>query len=76
MCIRDRNGSYMIGDHLTDIVAAHRAGCKGILVMTGRGKREFSRIVEEDHPFGNEGIPDATVEDLWNAYLLVREWER
>lgn len=70
----DVPNSYMIGDHLKDVVAAHRAGCKGILVMTGRGKKELERFLSEDTPYGSEAAPDAMAQDLYNAYLMIREW--
>ncbi len=37
----DLSQSYLIGDALTDVVAARRAGCRPILVMTGHGLRQF-----------------------------------
>jgi D-glycero-D-manno-heptose 1,7-bisphosphate phosphatase len=30
------DGAVLIGDHLTDLEAAHRAGCTSILVLSGR----------------------------------------
>ncbi len=37
----DLSQSYLIGDALTDVLAAKRAGCRPILVMTGRGLSQF-----------------------------------
>ena len=37
----DLSQSYLIGDAITDVVAAKRAGCRPILVMTGRGLWQF-----------------------------------
>ena len=34
-------GSYMIGDKITDIQLAHKAKIKGILVLTGYGKKNM-----------------------------------
>ncbi len=34
----DLNRSYLIGDRLRDVETAHRAGAKGVLVMTGYGQ--------------------------------------
>ena len=67
--------SYMVGDHLKDVIAAHRAGCKGILVTTGRGKRELEKLMG-GVPEGAEAVPDAIVQDLRYASLLIEEWER
>jgi D-glycero-D-manno-heptose 1,7-bisphosphate phosphatase len=67
--------SYMVGDHLKDVVAAHRAGCRGILVTTGRGKREMERLMEGG-PGLEEALPDAIVQDLDFASMLIQEWER
>ena len=40
----DLSSSYLVGDKRTDIECAHRAGAKGILVLTGYGKDELSQI--------------------------------
>lgn len=40
----DLSSSYLVGDKRTDIECAHRAGAKGILVLTGYGKDELSTI--------------------------------
>jgi histidinol-phosphate phosphatase family protein len=37
----DLHNSYVIGDAIRDIEAGAKAGCKTILVETGRGKREL-----------------------------------
>ena len=71
----DLTRSYMVGDHLKDVIAAHRAGCKGMLVMTGRGKSELQRLLFAPAR-ENEAVPDAVVEDLRYASLLIEEWER
>ncbi len=34
----DLSRSVLVGDHLTDLQAALAAGCRGILVLTGRGR--------------------------------------
>jgi histidinol-phosphate phosphatase family protein len=38
----DLNGSYLIGDATTDIVAGQRAGCQTLLVLTGRGQGQLT----------------------------------
>jgi D-glycero-D-manno-heptose 1,7-bisphosphate phosphatase len=40
----DVASSYLVGDKRTDIECAHRAGAKGILVLTGYGEDELSKI--------------------------------
>lgn len=38
------SGSYLIGDKLTDIECAYRAGVKAILVLTGYGAEEYKTM--------------------------------
>jgi histidinol phosphatase-like enzyme len=33
--------SYLIGDAATDMLAARRVGCRGFLVLTGRGAKQL-----------------------------------
>lgn len=42
--------SYMIGDALTDIAAGSAAGCRSILVHTGRGAEQASLPEARHHP--------------------------
>jgi D-glycero-D-manno-heptose 1,7-bisphosphate phosphatase len=39
----DLDRSYLVGDAVTDMLAADAAGVKGILVLTGRGQEQVSR---------------------------------
>lgn len=57
--------SYMVGDKISDIEAGNRAGCLSILVKTGYGAHEMSKLPPE--------IP--VVEDLPAAadLILLRE---
>ena len=62
--------SYLIGDHVTDVEAARRAGCRSILVLCGR-HREFD----------GETVPDtcvAVVPDLLAAahWIVQADAER
>ena len=41
-------GSYAIGDAVSDIQAAQRAGVRGILVLTGRGTEQASLLEAQD----------------------------
>ncbi|MEK6656823.1 MAG: lipopolysaccharide heptosyltransferase II [Nitrospirota bacterium] len=43
----DIKKSYMIGDKITDIQMAKEAGMKGILVLTGYGKKDYD-IIKKD----------------------------
>ncbi|MBI5750294.1 MAG: HAD-IIIA family hydrolase, partial [Nitrospinae bacterium] len=43
----DIKKSYMIGDKITDIQLANEAGMKGILVLTGYGKKDYD-IIKKD----------------------------
>ncbi len=40
----DLSRSYLVGDKLSDMECARRAGSKGILVLTGYGAAEYRRI--------------------------------
>ena len=40
----DLKCSFLIGDKLSDIKAGYRAGCKTILVLTGKGNDELKKI--------------------------------
>ena len=46
---------YMIGDSISDIKAGHDAGCKTILIKTGK-----------EDPY-QDAVPDFTTTDLYNA---------
>jgi len=60
-------GSYMIGDKLTDAEAARREGLTGILVRTGYGEKEWKASLQEP---GLEK-PDRVVLDLREAVDFV-----
>ncbi len=42
--------SWLIGDYLTDIEAGHTAGCKPILVLTGRGQEALKQWQHQKDP--------------------------
>lgn len=46
----DLGRSYLIGDALSDIEMGQRAGCKSILVLTGRGKETEASLREGGPP--------------------------
>jgi D-glycero-D-manno-heptose 1,7-bisphosphate phosphatase len=43
----DLTNSYMIGDYITDMQCGANAGLKNILVLTGYGKRTYSKCLDE-----------------------------
>jgi len=65
-------GSYMIGDKLTDTEAARREGLTGILVRTGYGESEWKACLQEPEP----AKPDRVVLDLREAVDFVFWAER
>jgi len=65
----DLPASWVVGDRYADVEMAHRAGARGILVMTGYGRGEY-----ELHRAKWPRQPDALADDLTKAvYLIVNE---
>jgi D-glycero-D-manno-heptose 1,7-bisphosphate phosphatase len=60
----DLTKSFLIGDKTSDIAAGHAAGCKTILVLTGKGGKEDDRVPV---------TPDFIVADLYEAALIVEK---
>jgi D-glycero-D-manno-heptose 1,7-bisphosphate phosphatase len=60
-------GSYMIGDKLTDAETARREGLTGILVRTGYGEEQWKASLQEPGP----EKPDRVVVDLREAVDFV-----
>ncbi len=52
---------YMIGDRTIDIIAGKRAGCRTILVKTGKAGKDSAFNVEPDHIF----------RDVYSAALFI-----
>ncbi len=44
----DLRRSYLIGDAESDILAGQRAGCRTVLVLTGRGRQQLALLAEHD----------------------------
>ncbi len=61
----DLSRSYLIGDALSDIIAGLGAGCRPILVLTGRGREELVRL----RTGGHGGYRVAA--DLWEAVDVI-----
>jgi D-glycero-D-manno-heptose 1,7-bisphosphate phosphatase len=62
----DLSVSYVIGDHLSDILLGKRMGMKSILVLTGHGKEQMSKIPDQE---GSH--PDFVVGDIYQAIQWV-----
>jgi D-glycero-D-manno-heptose 1,7-bisphosphate phosphatase len=62
----DIKKSYMVGDKVSDIFLAHNVGAKGVLVLTGYGKREF-----ENWRDNFEKRPDYVADDLYDAVKWI-----
>ena len=66
----DLQGSYMVGDRITDIIAGVRAGCKTILVQTGA---HLQKPIETSDPIDVSTQPDFICEDLGQAAEYILE---
>lgn len=66
----DLTQSVFIGDALTDIEAGRRAGCRTVLVKSGRGQEAVSSIDWNDR---RTAVPDAVADDLNAAVPIVRQ---
>jgi D-glycero-D-manno-heptose 1,7-bisphosphate phosphatase len=60
---------YVIGDALGDIAAGLAVGCRSILVLTGKGREQLPRLVEE----GYSGYH--VVADLTEAVKLILDMQ-
>ncbi len=65
----DLSQSYMIGDRLSDVIAGAKAGCKTILLATG--KHEYAPI--ESDAFDLEIKPDFTCSNLTEAVEIINK---
>lgn len=66
----DLRSAYLVGDALTDIAAARSAGCRAVLVRTGRGMQQAH------HPEIKLYQPDYIAPDVLGAvqWVLRQEW--
>ncbi|RIK37113.1 MAG: hypothetical protein DCC58_18455, partial [Chloroflexi bacterium] len=62
----DLNRSVLVGDALTDVLAGKRAGCRTVLVLTGRGQSALDALHEDPST-----IPDAVARDLQSAAPII-----
>ncbi|NLG84367.1 MAG: HAD family hydrolase [Firmicutes bacterium] len=61
--------SFMVGDKVSDVEVARRAGCRSILVLTGYGRSLWA-----DRSLWGELVPDLVAADLTEAvdWILTR----
>lgn len=64
----DLNNSVFVGDALTDMEAGQRAGCRTVLVRTGRGTDALTTL---SNPHDHQ--PDVVVDDLLSALPAVSD---
>jgi lipopolysaccharide heptosyltransferase II len=60
--------SWAIGDKLSDVMLGQNMGGKGVLVLTGFGKRELQKIKDKSNI-----KPDFVVENLLEAAVLIQK---
>jgi D-glycero-D-manno-heptose 1,7-bisphosphate phosphatase len=60
----DLVGSFMVGDRITDIIAGHNAGCKTVLLKTGK---HDAPVIETARPVDKTIIPDMTCLSVLDA---------
>lgn len=58
----DLLSSYSIGDHIGDYLLGQRMGGKGVLLLTGHGKKEMAKIKDMKIP-----MPDKIVKNIYQA---------
>ena len=58
----DLRGSYVIGDHISDISLAQNTGMKSVLVLTGHGASEYEKIRR-----GEGTRPDGVCASIYEA---------
>jgi D-glycero-D-manno-heptose 1,7-bisphosphate phosphatase len=62
----DLCASYVIGDHLSDVVLGKKVGIKSILVLTGHGKEQMRQVPNRESP-----RPDHVAGDIYQAIQWV-----
>jgi len=69
----DLRASFMVGDRVTDIVAGQRAGCRTVLVKTGR---HLEPPIESAEPFDAATQPDHACASLAEAATWILKTTR
>ncbi len=62
----DLTKSYMIGDSIRDYLFGYNFGGKGILVLTGHGKKQFTKVKDEKQK------PLAVVKNLLQTVNIIK----
>jgi len=57
--------AIVVGDHPTDVEAGRRAGCRSILVLSGRTERATADLFAGDHPECSAVVPDLLAAAEW-----------
>jgi D-glycero-D-manno-heptose 1,7-bisphosphate phosphatase len=68
----DLSRSFFIGDKLIDVETAHRAGARGVLVLTGYGTEDLKTLTGSD-PVPPSRRPDQVAKNLNEAVEWVLE---
>jgi D-glycero-D-manno-heptose 1,7-bisphosphate phosphatase len=63
--------SIFVGDAVTDVLAGKRAGCRTVLVLSGRGRETLGALGSSPN-----AIPNAIASDLANATPLIAKFLR
>ena len=61
----DLSRSFMVGDHMGDVLAGKNAGCQTALVLTGHGKDELARVDGEGRSKIDKVAADLTEAAQW-----------
>lgn len=61
----DLSQSYMVGDDLVDIETGKNAGCKTVLVLTGKGRQVFEQLP------GRDIQPDIVSENILTVIIEI-----
>ncbi len=65
----DLRKSYVVGDTITDIIMAKKAGAKGVLVLTGHGSSHLNML----RNVGETGMPAYIAKDISEAVDWIIE---
>ena len=57
--------SFMIGDSAIDIMAGKKAGCRTVLVLTGKGKEQMTEMYDKDI------FPDMVCDNILGAINMI-----
>jgi len=63
----DLSQAFVVGDRDVDVALAKNLGAKGILVLTGYGRRDLERLLQREGKLQACVTPDLVAEDLLQA---------